>query len=263
MKHNVLIDVDAIFDTRLGVISLFDEELAVEIMNNGWRERYADDITIFTDAISKDAYQRMYQNRNKEVLKRSRLTSFIFELGDTINHLEEMIKTDYGIIKESTIYLNLFPYIDLTDEEQFEFVVGLKHYLQTDLDIQVVFYEPMKLNMPFLRDEEILTYITYDYGLWMRSIFSEELGKDYVIPYPSLQVLIPEVLPDKDTLDTFTSDEKQLMGKQSVFDIMKLYWAPIMGLVYYPIQLMSIIDLTLVDKLMEAKEQDLKNPVSS
>lgn len=241
-SHKILIDLDTLFDTRLGVVTEHDPELSVELLKKGWRERVSNDMSIFTDKFSYDIFKERYEKRDKEILKKSLLTSFIIELGDIIVELQHLLATDTGKIKESEILLNLYPYTDLDKEEANAYIIGLASYIGTEIPIRIVYWEPEVLTLPFLRSQEVLTYITYDYEKWLGSIFSIEQGKSVIIPYPELQVLTIESLPDKNTMDNFSAEEKKLIGTGGIFDFMRLYWAPFFGLVFYPINVMSIVD---------------------
>lgn len=241
MKHNLLIDLDVLFDTRLGVVNAFNSELGEKLVESAWRHRLADDPSTFID-MSKTQFDELYRNRNKRALQCTTLTNFIIELGDMISDLQNMIAIDAGRIKESCILLNLYPYTDLTEAEVEGFVIGLHAYIGHEIPIKPVFYKPEDLTMSMLKSEEILTYIVYDFSLWINSIYNLKLGKEHVVPYPQLTVVTPEILPSNNIMETFSGQEIRQMGTGGIFGLISKYFAPMFVLSYLPLFVMSIID---------------------
>ena len=104
MKHLVLIELDVLFDTRIGTLSKFGDDVAIEVLENGYRSRITDDISAFTKKITNEQFKEAYRNRDKETLKLSRMTNFIFTLRNIVTELETNILDQAGILEDAAIF---------------------------------------------------------------------------------------------------------------------------------------------------------------
>ena len=247
MKHNILIDLDVLLDTRITTLVQLNPEEAVKILDAGYCSRPTDDMTYFKTSITNDEYTTAYANRNIDTLKNSRMTNYIFELAITVKQLTEDLAKDNTRVTDPCVVINYYPYKDLDTETLEQIVYAIEQYVTTAIDIKTVCLEPDKLDLRALKALDILTYITYDFQLWFESVFTVSKGKNSIISYPKFTLIAPKIMPKIDSFDRLDGDARKILQNKSPFEFMKLYWAPMFGLEYCPVELMSLIDTGIID----------------
>lgn len=247
MKHNILIDLDVLLDTRIATLVQLDPVEAEKILNAGFTSRPTDDMSYFDTSITNEQYTNAYANRNIDTLKNSRMTSYIFELAVMIKQLTEDLAKNNTRVTDPCVVINYYPYTDLDTETLENIVYAIEQYVTTAIEIRAVCLEPSKLDLKSLKELEVLTYITYDFQLWFESVFTVAKGKNSIISYPKFTLIAPKVMPKKNSFDYLDADAKRILQNKSPFDFMKLYWAPMFGLEYCPIELMSLVDTGILD----------------
>ena len=138
MKHNVVIDLDVLLDTRISTINNIDFKLAIELLENGFCSRQTDDLTGVTTKLDNATYRAAYAARDVNTLKNARLTSYIFELADVVGQLARNIADDDSRVDEPCIVLNYYPYKELDDETIADIIYGIGSYTTEAIDIKAV-----------------------------------------------------------------------------------------------------------------------------
>lgn len=247
MKHNILIDLDVLLDTRIATLVNIDPEEAIKLLGAGYTERTTDDLNYFDTTITNEEYTKAYNNRNVDTLVTSRMTNYIFELAMMVKQLFENIKKDNSRIKDPCIIINYYPYKDLDDDTLKQIIYAVEQYITEAITIKSIYMSPDKLDLKSLKELEVLTYITYDFQKWFESAFSVNKGKNSIISYPKFTLIAPKIMPKIDSFDHLDVDSKKILQNKTPFDFMKLYWAPMFGIEYCPIELMSLIDTTIIN----------------
>lgn len=247
MRHVVLIDLDVLLDTRLATLLNINNDAAVKMLEEGFCSRKTDDLTNMSDVITNDEFKTAYKNRNIETLKTARLTSYIFELANVINDLATNLTNDDSRVDDPCIVINYYPYRELDDETLADIIYAISCYTTEAIDIKAAYYEPQRLDLPYLKENSILTYITYDFTKWFETVFSVAKGKDAIISYPKLTVIAPMIMPKNNSFENFDGEALNILQNKTPFEFMRLYWAPMFGLEFCPIELMSLIDTTIIE----------------
>lgn len=241
-----MIDLDVLLDTRLGLLSSIDEQLAVDVLDKGWRIRQSNEISQFTDRLTDEQFKNKWENRTSDVLVWSRPTNFIFELAKMLEQLETNFILDSGRIKQAMVLINIYPYADLTEDEQIDILDAMRSLIKSNIEFKICNFSHSITDLPFLKQHEILTYVVYDWVNWFHKALDAEKGQKAFIPYPKLTIIAPAVLTKKDDVKKFTAEEKQMMGNKSPFELLRVYWSALFGLQFYPIELMSVLDMSIL-----------------
>lgn len=253
MRHCLLIELDALLDTRLGLLESVEEGLSVEVLSRGWQTRKYNDISLFTNKITNEEFQKRWANRTSNILPYSRPTSYLFELNTQVAELEKNIIHDSGRIKDACVIVNLYPYTDLSDEVKEEIINMIIYYVGNIIPVKIAEYPPEMLDLAFFKNNNILTYIVSDYKTWFLKSMAVEKGPTNMVPYPKLTVFCPAVLEDVNALKELTQAEKEQIGTKSPFDMIRIFWAPLFGIHFYPIELFSLIDLSILKDMQPDK----------
>ena len=246
MKHAVVVDLDVILDTRIATLFKMNPEEAVSILEKGYCHRMTDDLEGVSTVITNSAYKEAYAARDVDTLKTARLTNYIFDLASIISDLAKSLHNEDTRVEDPCIVLNYYPYKDLDEDTLADIVYAVGCYTTDAIEIRVAYYEPDTLDLRFMKENEILTYITYDFQTWFESNFNVKKGKDAIISYPKFTIISPKIMPKADSFDYLDGDSKKILQNRTPFDFMKLYWGPMFGIEYCPIELMSLIDTTIL-----------------
>jgi hypothetical protein len=247
MKHNILIDLDVLLDTRIATLVQLDPDEAMRLLESGFTSRVTDDLSGMNSTISNEAYQEAYKNRDIETLKTSRMTNYIFELAILIKQMTENLAKDNTRVLDPCVVINYYPYKELDDEVLKQIIYAVEQYITTAVTIKSVYLSPEELDLKAMKSSDILTYITYDFQGWFESAFSIKKGRNGIISYPKLTIIAPKVMPKVDSFDHLDADSKKILQNKTPFEFMKIYWAPMFGIEYCPIEMMSLIDTAIID----------------
>lgn len=247
MKHNILIDLDVLLDTRIATLVQLDPDEAMRLLESGFTSRVTDDLSGMNSTISNEAYQEAYKNRDIETLKTSRMTNYIFELAILIKQMTENLAKDNTRVLDPCVVINYYPYKELDDEVLKQIIYAVEQYITTAVTIKSVYLSPEELDLKAMKSSDILTYITYDFQVWFESAFSIKKGRNGIISYPKLTIIAPKVMPKVDSFDHLDADSKKILQNKTPFEFMKIYWAPMFGIEYCPIEMMSLIDTAIID----------------
>lgn len=154
--EEVVISIDAILDTRLGTLAKLDPKLAEDALLNNYHKRYFDK---FGDMSVKE-FRELYVKRDKEVLKRSRLTAmgpFVMQLCNKMAiEASQNPKSPYP-----EVVVNCYPY-DLTEEEKEHIALAVNIQIGEDVPVSVV-TEPWTYFSPSYCRDHVAVLILYDY----------------------------------------------------------------------------------------------------
>lgn len=165
----LLIDLDALFDTRLGTLILNNYDDLVRIfVANKYHIRLDDG---FNNMIDKDKFYENYAKRNKETLANSTLSLCIDIVKDFV---ATTLKTDpvNPIVFYPKIYINTYPY-QLTKEETDNIILGIYSHLKCKAQVETVSLDPSMLTIDFI-NQNLSVIIMYEYNKWLDT--QTELG---------------------------------------------------------------------------------------
>lgn len=193
MKKNdqkILISLDDILDTRLAIIEDIDPEAAVWLLDNGYYTRDMDDWETMTAGYIKNSdFNNRYGKRDKNILKKARITGLAPYLQQVTNEIEHM-SGDHPDIGLPVVYLNTYPYNDLNDVE----IEALKEAVQMVAcskmtEVRVINRSLEELTPEFLLDS-YSSFFIYDLEKWKQIQHAAFLSKQC----PSVIVQAPRLL---------------------------------------------------------------------
>lgn len=246
MKHNILIDLDALLDTRISTLMKINEVDALKLLELGYCNRQTDDLSNLDVSITNDEYALAYSKRNVDTLKEARITNYIFELATMIHQLTDDMARGTTRIDDVCLIINYYPYEDLDESTLQAIVYAIEQHVTSAIEIRTTYMKPIETGLNNLKASNILTYITYDFKLWFETNFSVTAGRDSVISYPKFTLIAPMLMPRNGAFDDLDVESQRILQNKTPFDFMRLYWAPLFGIVWCPIEMMSLIDTTII-----------------
>lgn len=155
-----LIELDALFDTRLAVLGTMGEAALTSAFTHGYYDRQSDNFP----GVDYDRFKELYKARDKRILKNATITpmakiakEFAASTLDNVNNSPFHYKPE--------IVINVYPY-DLSQDE-INLLVGATATVTLGLcDIVTVNLSPAQLSPLYLKLNLAMTAI-YDYDQWL------------------------------------------------------------------------------------------------
>lgn len=197
-QSGLLVDLDSIFDTRLGLLaSLEDPTLLEKNYNEAYFTRDRD---VFVGIDEKDWYDK-YSARDKRVLAKSQITPIV-------GFMREFVyETLLGNVNEPKlmkpyIHVNVWPY-ELQEAEKRLILAGILRHVGRDADIEIVNI-PVEALTPAVVKARYSMLVMYEYERWIAAHFSDaEMIKQTC---PEVGLLGPRVLKQGATVKTTVDD---------------------------------------------------------
>lgn len=192
----VYIELDALLDTRLGVLYQADPELAVKVLDsNKYRKRLIDRF----GHISAEKFEELYKKRDIDTLKKSVLTNMPYFLQrlvkDCIVH-----SSVTNVDQELCFVVNTYPYV-FEDESLLTMLKDCIGYHMLDaVDIRIVHMPPEELTPRYVKENfDIL--IMYRFQEWLYMHRDEFL----IHRCPAVTLVAPAIywkeMPDAETIN--------------------------------------------------------------
>lgn len=157
--ENIYIEMDALFDTRITMLSSINEEIAVDVFNKNYYLRTNDTF----GNIPYSVFNTYYGIRNKGVLLYS-LPTFIYKVIDniTLDFYSDLKNKEVDL---QTLYINTYPY-DFNEEELEKFEHTFKSYIK-NVNIEFISYSDTDLTPKVLDSYNINNIVKYNGVDWL------------------------------------------------------------------------------------------------
>ena len=159
-KPGLMVDLDALFDTRLATLERIDVKLAANALSKGYLDREDDSF----EHLPLDLFKKVYALRDEEVLGNSSMTpikEIVFDFIKTANDEQKSGKTG----RYPDVYINVWPYRIAADAIG-ELISPIYKACDKKANIHVVNLSPDKL-LPSEITKELSFIIKYDYMDWL------------------------------------------------------------------------------------------------
>lgn len=196
---NLMFDLDAMFDSRMGTLLTMREDLASVLPLMEYRRRTMDDWTALTGgAITTEAFNERYAQRDLATLKRCIITGMVPVLMNYIDSLKERFFRGVDVTSIS-VDINSYPYT-LPGPIADTFQNCLRVLLPTYVNVNMCRHSPESMTPTFLK-KHYSGWITYDLDTWMALHKEELLG----VPINEVACITPKLF--KQELEESASDE--------------------------------------------------------
>ena len=214
----ILIDIDALLDTRSGTLFSIDPAAAIATLKN---KTYAGRIIDFFPLVDMRVFSKKYANRDKSILKFSSITNTLGILHDFIQRVMNK-NLNSPVEMDIEIHLNIHPFV-LSDYEKKLLTIALASKLPLKPIVKLVDYSLENLN-PYFVKTNYNTLVLYDFFTWVELHSKNELIKKH--PIPEVTIFAPAILKHIDT-DTTKDLPTQFTNVMTVMQ-------PFVGLILLP-----------------------------
>lgn len=229
----ILIELDVILDTRLGVLYQHYPELIDNILSNGYHNRKIDKFSLLHKDINDSLVQQSYAQRNKETLKISRCTNFVFITNQLTKTLEDQAITT-PTVDTIDVSINIYPY-SFTDEELVTLKDMVKYYIGVTTGVDIVNMPLAKITPQYLKDHYAAIAI-YHFSDWLK-IHHESLLKCRI---PKVTFFVPALHDNSVPTDKELTFKDQ--GKIDPFMALEATLIEFMDVVVLDSRMFSVIE---------------------
>jgi hypothetical protein len=179
----VLVELDALLDTRLGALTQVAPAAAARLVTD--RRYFTRQIDAFEwEDLDWAAFRRIYQARDAEAIFDSVMTEMTALLPSILKKLVRVSETT-PYLPGLAVELNVYPYqLDAFWREEIH--KNVREYIPPDLDLRVVYYPPEQLTPAFLRGR-YSGMIIYDFARW----FEVQMRAFETVKLPRFTILAP------------------------------------------------------------------------
>lgn len=237
---NILISLDEILDTRLGVLNTMNVKFPKIMLANNWHDRIGDREILELCDVSNDEYNRAYGLRTKEELKHSVVTNLVSyiakELASDIINFPELEEMD----SNPGLFLNTYPYV-LTEDEISTFAFFIRKLMPFIHDVTLVNISPKHVTPRYIHDKKIYYFFNYDGVKWL-NIHSDELLE---FPLTRLKFYMPAL--EQINAEPVTEEIAKEAGDVNKFDLIGMAWSMYLTIQYLPASTFSIYSIKRED----------------
>jgi DNA-directed RNA polymerase subunit F len=162
LEQIIYVDLDSILDTRLGTLAKMNQQVAADVLNNGYHHRKTD---IFK-GVDRALYLKMYAERDEETLKHSFLTNIGKHLRTTVIQVLAQAMT-MPHKQEIQLLVNTYPY-QMTPEvmQELQSVVSemMGHLCKVKIE-----YIPLKDLTPMSVKQNVIMMVMYHFEEWINT----------------------------------------------------------------------------------------------
>lgn len=210
----MLVELDSILDTRLGVLLDIDPEKVPTILAKDYHDRLWD---VFPE-VDLLTFQRRYQSRDTKILKNSWATPMIDLMADFVyKTLQQTLRTPFH--KQPMLEINTYPF-KVSDEEASVIISAVAAKTDDQCDIKIVYYHPEDLNPVFLKNTYEVVMM-YDFQEWLETHSKNGNWKKYSCP--GVTVMAPLMVKNTDSFDPKKKIEHILSDYETLTKTMAPY----------------------------------------
>lgn len=216
--ENIYIEMDALLDSRITMLSSINEDISVEVFNKNYYSRTSDTFGY----IPYNVFLTYYNTRNKGILLYS-LPTFIYKVIENIT-LDFYSDLKNKEIDLQTLYVNTFPY-DFNEEELERFKLTFESYIK-NVKVEFIHYSDTDLTPIVLENYNIKNIIKYNGIDWLEK--QNRLLNIIDNPMVNKNLYVPAIINfrvgTKINRDLFNSISKSLGIFINVFFTDIIYW---------------------------------------
>lgn len=195
--QRLLIELDALLDTRLATVARLSVENAVQLASTKYRNRLSKDLTLLNPEIDMQAFNEAYSKRDLTTLMASKMTGGVFLLAGMVEELENQTH-DTPFLSALEIDVNVYPY-KVDESVEIALINSVMAYAGLETKVNIVNLSPESLR-PGIIKSTWAGLMMYDFDNWL-NLHNVELTTSKI---PTISIIAPalfkDVIPKEDDL---------------------------------------------------------------
>lgn len=163
MSRRYLVDIEALFDTRIGWMKVIEPEALNKLELDAYRKRHTD---IWAEVIGVPNWKDRFAERDGRALLMSEPTEFLLGLKNQIL-VDLTTRAMSSPIDHPTVTINMWPYVNLTSEQIAAFLENFR-MLYNEVKVDIVFISHKDLS-PGRLDAVWDIWYMYDWFGWVNT----------------------------------------------------------------------------------------------
>lgn len=229
LDSRYLFSIDALLDTRLGVLSNIDRESAATLMGDPlYPDRTMDNFCDRLPKVSQREFNEAWKNRTKVDLAASVSTHIMPWLQKAV--LDDMNDPGFNFSsREISIAVNVWPYV-LSKDEKKDLKVIIAKFFPAVPKIELWFMSPEQLSPANLRSNLITTAVFYNLSEWAET-HKANLDQS---PMPETTLIGPELLIAPVDYSKVKAEHRETVMELGPFRASELLMTPYYNLLLLP-----------------------------
>lgn len=217
-KQGIMVTIDSLLDTRLSTVGLCNENWALELLKNGWKDRDTNSYESMCPSIDMVEVNARWERRDFEVLKYASMT----EIVHVVRLMRDKLGTEMALnpkINEVWVEVNYYPY-SLNREQLEQYKMVFQHLFE--IEVCLVSIPPELLTSKYIAGT-YAAMIVHDIDWWIKPI-EEDLKQ---MRNPEIQVFAPQMFNAEIT-------DKERQEYKLSFDFMSFLYSSRIGINWLP-----------------------------
>ena len=236
MHQKVLIEVDALLDTRRGVMFGLDIEAGKALLTPAYYDRPFDNFTSFQSIVSHEQYKEAYAKRSVADLKNSKVTYMHFFLGELVRKLEENHRFNRDSAETVEVIVNTYPYV-LSEEEQHVLAIAVGARLGVITPVTTTYIPLDKLDIRYINSQEYTAVVLYNFNEWAK--LNLEKLEDKPDNAPGVTLFVPALFDADQPLPKHEDLVDDKGNEMDPFALMASFFAEVIGISFLPVNFYS------------------------
>lgn len=233
VDHGLLLDLDALYDTRFGTLLLLNREAALKVVRNGYHTREIDNFETLSEGLITNAeYKKAYAKRDIETLKKSIISGIPAVLVAHIETLRERMERGVNVGRVS-ITINTWPYL-LPGPVIAAIIEGLGVLIPEYCSVNARRIDLLKVG-PQALQASYDGWCTYDFDSWLAKHHEELLyrrANDLTVILPRLHISAPEEFETQED-DAMNKLDKPSLQAMVLEEFIHLEHLPVCDFCYF------------------------------
>lgn len=229
LDSRYLVSIDALLDTRLGVLSNLDRDSAAQVMASpSYVARTMEDFTNNLANVSKTRYEKAWKERNKLDMAASVGTHVMPWLQKAI--MDDMNDASFNFQgRKVSVTVNIWPY-SLNKAERNELLAIMHKFFPAVHKVELWSQSPEQLSPTNLKSNLITTAMFYELSKWA------EIHKDNLnqAPIPEVTMIGPELLTAPVDYSKVKQEHREAVENLGPFRSAELLMTPYYNLLLLP-----------------------------
>lgn len=176
-RRGMLIELTAILDIRAATVRKLYGSVADDLVKNvGYRLRKSDELHLIDPRIDAKEYAFAYLRMDMDTLDHARKSLICTYIQQLITKIQLAIDGNNPLIQDVHVIVNAHPF-ELSEEERLFITAGVTSAIGLAEPITLVNIPPKDITLQFLKDNNIFTYVLYDFDAWTVAALPDERGE--------------------------------------------------------------------------------------
>lgn len=262
MEKRILVDLDTILDTRLGIINKLQPELVERVAESpDYRLRKKDSFD-WVPGLQSAKLIDAWVNRDSELLPYSTMSLLMaVELTNHLLEWDEIIMGNSPTVSKITLLVNMHPYNDIPEEIKGKicYAIATRLGIINPDDVKPVSWDTKNISLKELEKNSVVSYFVYDFDQWISHLYPDDENIDYektgFETYRELSVIAPKLFTDTKELNEVLNESHPDIGKLDPFNATIQCFAPCFQLDFIPSVLYTRMDKYSLDILEKRKKE--------